>query len=127
MSNDQYAALAELAGGFVHEIKNHLSTLGLNLQLLAEDLQDPQTQTLPAGYSSARVQRALQELADQLDETANLTGQIETRELGPRGDINAQTVLDALDDQAVIDKIASKLSGTVRDTIISTLKAQLQP
>jgi two-component system sensor histidine kinase HydH len=33
----QYAELAELAGGFIHEIKNHLSTLGLNLQLLAED------------------------------------------------------------------------------------------
>ena len=40
----QYAELAELAGGFIHEIKNHLSTLGLNLQLLAEDFQEPQTQ-----------------------------------------------------------------------------------
>jgi signal transduction histidine kinase len=40
----QYAELAELAGSFIHEIKNHLSTLGLNLQLLAEDFQDPQTQ-----------------------------------------------------------------------------------
>jgi two-component system, NtrC family, sensor histidine kinase HydH len=36
--------LAELAGGFVHDIKNHLSTLRLNLQLLAEDFQDPQSQ-----------------------------------------------------------------------------------
>jgi two-component system, NtrC family, sensor histidine kinase HydH len=42
--NDQYAALAELAGGFIHEIKNHLGTLGLNLELLAEDFQDPQNQ-----------------------------------------------------------------------------------
>src|SRR5207249_1802146 len=41
--NDQYAALAELAGSFIHEIKNHLSTLGLNLQLLAEDFQEPET------------------------------------------------------------------------------------
>jgi signal transduction histidine kinase len=40
----QYAELAELAGSFIHEIKNHLSTLGLNLQLLAEDFQDPQNQ-----------------------------------------------------------------------------------
>jgi signal transduction histidine kinase len=39
-----YVELAELAGGFIHEIKNHLSTLGLNLQLLAEDFQDPQSQ-----------------------------------------------------------------------------------
>src|SRR4051794_16579761 len=40
----QYAALAELAGGFIHEIKNHLGTLGLNLQLLAEDFHEPETQ-----------------------------------------------------------------------------------
>ena len=44
MPRDDYAALAELAGGFIHEIKNHLGTLGLNLQLLAEDFQEPETQ-----------------------------------------------------------------------------------
>src|SRR5262245_16274420 len=37
------AELAELAGGFIHEIKNHISTLGLNLQLLAEDFQQAET------------------------------------------------------------------------------------
>src|SRR5213075_1534554 len=42
--NTHYHELAELAGGFIHEIKNHLSTLGLNLQLLTEDFQDPQSQ-----------------------------------------------------------------------------------
>jgi two-component system sensor histidine kinase HydH len=41
--NQQYAELAELAGGFIHEIKNHLGTLGLNLQLLAEDFEQPQS------------------------------------------------------------------------------------
>jgi signal transduction histidine kinase len=39
-----YSELAELASSFIHEIKNHLSTLNLNLQLLAEDFQDPQSQ-----------------------------------------------------------------------------------
>ncbi len=42
--NEQYAELAELAGGFIHEIKNHLGTLGLNLQLLAEDFKEPESQ-----------------------------------------------------------------------------------
>ena len=42
--HDDYAALAELAGGFIHEIKNHLNTLNLNLQLLGEDFNDPQNQ-----------------------------------------------------------------------------------
>ncbi|HZY83975.1 MAG TPA: ATP-binding protein [Gemmataceae bacterium] len=44
MVDQRYAELAELAGGFIHEIKNHLSTLGLNLQLLAEDFHEPETQ-----------------------------------------------------------------------------------
>jgi signal transduction histidine kinase len=39
-----YSELAELAGSFIHEVKNHLSTLGLSLQLLGEDLEDPQSQ-----------------------------------------------------------------------------------
>jgi signal transduction histidine kinase len=43
-SRPEYTELAEVAGSFIHEIKNHLSTFGLNLQLLAEDFQEPQTQ-----------------------------------------------------------------------------------
>jgi signal transduction histidine kinase len=42
VSHQKYSELAELAGSFIHEIKNHLSTLGLNLQLLVEDFQEPQ-------------------------------------------------------------------------------------
>jgi signal transduction histidine kinase len=40
---DQLAEIAELAGGFIHEIKNHVSTVNLNLQLLADDFAEPQT------------------------------------------------------------------------------------
>ena len=36
----QYAEIATLAGGLAHEIKNPLSTIALNLELLAEDLQE---------------------------------------------------------------------------------------
>jgi signal transduction histidine kinase len=44
MAQSQDIDLAELAGGFIHELKNHLSTLGLNLQLLAEDFANPENQ-----------------------------------------------------------------------------------
>lgn len=37
------AETAELAAGFIHEIKNHLGTLSLNLQLLAEDFEGAET------------------------------------------------------------------------------------
>ena len=36
----QYAEIATLAGGLAHEIKNPLSTIGMNLELMVEDLAD---------------------------------------------------------------------------------------
>ena len=50
---EQYTEIAVLAGGLAHEIKNPLSTIRLNLQLLAEDL---------AESTSIRDQRALQKI-----------------------------------------------------------------
>ena len=37
---DQYTEIARLAGGLAHEIKNPLSTIRLNMELLAEDLAE---------------------------------------------------------------------------------------
>ncbi len=65
---DSYAALAELAGGFIHEIKNHLGTLGLNLQLLAEDFQEPQN--LRERRALSRVQK-LQGECERLTSLSN--------------------------------------------------------
>jgi signal transduction histidine kinase len=39
----QYAEIASLAGGLAHEIRNPLSTIGLNLELLAEQLEPEQS------------------------------------------------------------------------------------
>lgn len=50
---EKYTELASLAGGLAHEIKNPLSTLSLNLQLLAEDFGQPESQ---------RERRALQKI-----------------------------------------------------------------
>ena len=41
---EQLAYAGTLAGGLIHEIKNPLNTLSLNLQLLAEDWRDADTQ-----------------------------------------------------------------------------------
>ncbi len=63
--SNQYLELAELAGRLIHEIKNHLGTLSLNLQILAEDLQNPETPR--ERRSGQRVQKLLtecQRLAD---------------------------------------------------------------
>jgi two-component system sensor histidine kinase HydH len=63
--DSNYAELAELAGGFIHEIKNHLSTLGLNFQLLVEDFSDPQTQRERRALERVlRLQGEVQRLVD---------------------------------------------------------------
>jgi signal transduction histidine kinase len=40
---DRYTEIAQLAGGLAHEIRNPLSTMRMNLDLLAEDFQAPET------------------------------------------------------------------------------------
>ncbi len=60
----QYSELAELAGRLIHEIKNHLGTLTLNLQLMTEDLQEPDT---------PRERRTLQRAQKLLQECQRLT------------------------------------------------------
>lgn len=55
-AGDSYAELAELAGRLIHEIKNHLGTLSLNLQLLGEDFQTPENQ------KERRVQKRIEKL-----------------------------------------------------------------
>ena len=40
---NQYRELAELAGSLAHEIKNPLSVIRMNMDLLAEDFADPKT------------------------------------------------------------------------------------
>jgi two-component system, NtrC family, sensor histidine kinase HydH len=49
----QYAEIAQLAGGLAHEIRNPLSTMRLNLDLLSEDFQSAE---------SPRERRALQKI-----------------------------------------------------------------
>jgi signal transduction histidine kinase len=66
--HEAYAEIAELAGGFIHELKNHLGTFGLNLQLLAEDFQDPQTQ--PQRRALKRIE-SLQTQCQRLVDLAN--------------------------------------------------------
>ena len=64
----QYAEIAQLAGGLAHEIRNPLSTLQLNLHLLAEDFQNPET---------PRDRRALQRVERLRHEVQRLHGILE--------------------------------------------------
>jgi signal transduction histidine kinase len=69
---DQYTEIARLAGALAHEIKNPLSTIRLNMELLAEDLGEPQT---PSGRRALKrvevVRRECQRLQSLLDDFLN--------------------------------------------------------
>jgi two-component system, NtrC family, sensor histidine kinase HydH len=65
---DQYTEIVRLAGGLAHEIKNPLSTIRLNMELLSEDLRESE---LPRDRRALKkvelVQQECQRLHDLLD------------------------------------------------------------
>ena len=68
----RYTEIAALAGGLAHEIKNPLSTIGLNMELLAEDFADAETpRDRRAAAKIAVVQQECQRLQSLLDNFLN--------------------------------------------------------
>jgi signal transduction histidine kinase len=66
--SEHLAYVGRLTGGLMHELKNPLSTLNLNLQLLAEDLQSPETDT---ERRTARKVEVLREETQRLEDILN--------------------------------------------------------
>lgn len=91
----QYTEIARLAGALAHEIKNPLSTIRLNMELLAEDLEEGQTPTQRRAVKRVAVmQRECQRLQDLLDSFLNFA---KVRQLAKQPtDLNAE-IADALD------------------------------
>lgn len=66
---DRYAEIASLAGGLAHEIKNPLSTIAMNLELLTEDVGEGETPRERRMLSKiVTVQRACRNLQTILDD-----------------------------------------------------------
>ena len=71
---DQYTEIARLAGGLAHEIKNPLSTIRMNMELLAEDLGDSDAARDRRAIKKVElVQRECQRLQDLLDNFLRFT------------------------------------------------------
>ena len=98
---DQTNEIARLAGGLAHEIKNPLSTIRLNMDLLAEDLGEDDSPRI--GRSRKRigvVQRECQRLQELLDNFLNFA-KVRAAKLEPT-DLNAEIneILDFFAPQA---------------------------
>jgi signal transduction histidine kinase len=119
---DQYTEIARLAGGLAHEIKNPLSTIRLNMELLAEDYRDSDA---PRDRRAMRkidiVQRECQRLQDLLDGFLDFA-KVRRLRLEP-SDLNAQIrqVLDFFRPKAaegrieVVDYLSSDLATVLLD------------
>jgi signal transduction histidine kinase len=65
---ERYTEIARLAGGLAHEIKNPLSTIRLNMDLLAEEFANPESPKERRALAKIRVvQRECQRLQELLD------------------------------------------------------------
>ena len=76
--HDQLVELGQLAGGLAHEIKNPLSTVNMNLKLLAEDIarqNDPEAQRSLRRLASVQAETA--RLKDILDDFLRYAGRME--------------------------------------------------
>jgi len=69
---DRYAEIARLAGGLAHEIKNPLSTIRLNIELLAEDLEEIDSPSVRRALRKTDVvKRECQRLEELLNDFLN--------------------------------------------------------
>ena len=119
---DQYTEIARLAGGLAHEIKNPLSTIRLNMELLAEDFR---TSEAPRDRRAMRkielVERECQRLQDLLDGFLDFA-KVRRLKLEP-SDLNVQVaqVLDFFRPKAVegrievVDYLSSDLATVLLD------------
>lgn len=74
---ERLAELGTLTGGLAHEIKNPLSTVQLNLQLLQEDLDPSQESYSRLSSRLATVQRETTRLREILDDFLRYAGRME--------------------------------------------------
>jgi two-component system, NtrC family, sensor histidine kinase HydH len=98
---EQYTEMARLAGGLAHEIKNPLSTIRLNMQLLAEDMEDMHAPVQQRSLKRIDVmQRECQRLQDLLDDFLQFA-KVRHLQLTPT-DLNGQIeeVLDFFEPEA---------------------------
>ena len=119
---DQVTEIARLAGALAHEIKNPLSTIRLNMELLAEDFRDSDSPRDRRALKRADlVQRECQRLQDLLDNFLSFA-KIRRLKLEP-SDLNAQItqVLDFFRPKAresqieVVDYLSSDLPTVLLD------------
>ncbi len=107
---ERLAELGSLTGGLAHEIKNPLSTVQLNLQLLGEDLDDRDPHQQRVLHRLRTVQRETGRLRETLDDFLKYAGKME---VDPRP-IDLHALLEELADffapQAQLNRVRVRVT-----------------
>lgn len=116
---ERLAELGTLTGGLAHEIKNPLSTVQLNLQLLREDLD-------PEDEANARVLRRLEtvqketgRLRDIVDDFLRYAGKVELHKQPVDVNNMLQDLIDFLSPQAQLQRVQLRLKHTEGNLVVS--------
>jgi len=116
--SQRMAYVGRLTSGLAHEIRNPLSTLNLNLQLLAEDLNHPTTETERRTARKLEVlQHETRRLEEILDDFLRFAGRMELQKKRLDAAEMIRDLLDFYEPQATQKRI------TVRETIPDGLPA----
>jgi len=106
---ERLAELGTLTGGLAHEIKNPLSTVQLNLQLLVEDL-DPKNPAYGRVVNRLNiVQREASRLRDILDDFLRYAGKIELERRPVELNDLLEELVDFFHPQAQVQKVQLRL------------------
>ncbi len=121
---ERLAELGTLTGGLAHELKNPLSTISLNLQLLREDLSTEDPVNSRIATRIATVQREAARLKDILDDFLRYGGKMEL-ERRPT-DLNelCEDLVDFFLPQVQLQKIALRLK-TLPEPVMADIDPKL--
>ena len=124
---ERLAELGTLTGGLAHEIKNPLSTIQLNLQLLREDLPAPEDDPAYVRIVNrlTTVQKEASRLRDILDDFLRFAGKMElaTRPLDVRRLL--EELVDFFHPQAQLQRVQLRLARAQEGLLVAPLDERL--
>lgn len=101
MTSERLAFVGSLAGGLAHEIKNPLSTLSINLQLLKEDIQSM------TGENSKRASVKIQALQKEVQRLEEILNDFLRFARGQKLELESHDINEVLDE--VVDFVTPKI------------------
>src|SRR6185312_8110593 len=115
--SERLAELGTLTGGLAHEIRNPLSTVQLNLQLLGEDL-DPNNPAFPRLSSRLKtVQKETARLRDTVDDFLRYAGRMELVKQPVELNRLLEELVDFFSPQAQLQRVQLRLRRSDGDLV----------